>query len=95
MMNSEKIWKYELEITDRQMIPIPNGRAKPLAVAEQNGKLVMWVKVDEEYVDDKEYAFCVDIVGTGNTLDTIGNYIGTVVMSYGLVWHIFVDYTLR
>lgn len=87
-----RIWKYELKITDQQLIQVGSQKVKPLAVAEQNGKLMMWVQVDEDCTaNNSAYAVCVDIAGTGNSYNATGDYLGSVIMSNGLVWHVFVD----
>ena len=89
-----RILKYELEITDIQRIPLGTSDIRPLSVAEQNGKLMMWAEVEESYFPEGFKAdMFVQIIGTGNPYDrgvaARENFIGTVVMSYGLVWHVF------
>ena len=84
-----KIWKWELEIKDDQVITAPLGGLEYLDVQEQDGKLCLWgVVTDWETMG----AYTIYIFGTGhpipNYLDT-NTYIGTVVMSNGLVWHVF------
>ena len=89
-----KIYKYTLEITDRQVIPTGYLTAIPLSVAEQNGQLMLWALVDSTTIPkqkDKIYEMVVDVVGTGNPYDGTKPFIGTVVMSYGLVWHVFAE----
>lgn len=87
------IWKYELKIKDCQSIPIGDRYAKPLAVAEQNGKLVMWVEHDSGCAVTGDVAICVDIFGTGHPMRETGEYVGTVCMSCGLVWHVYATIT--
>lgn len=94
-----KIWKYELRIEDHQQISCGSHDVRPLSVGEQGGKLVMWARVFEnsDLLDlitglPANYENCieVDIVGTGRPYDgDMRDFIGTVVMSYGLVWHVF------
>jgi len=85
-----KIYKYELAITDSQVIPIGDSFAKPLCVAEQDGKLCMWVQLDENR--QSNFAFGVKIFGTGNPIDDLSGheYVGSVIMSNSLVWHVYV-----
>ena len=82
-----RIWKFPLQITDRQVVEMP-VLARPLSVAEQDGQLMMWAHVNEKSNEKRNYE--IRIIGTGNGMpDSVGNFIGTVVMSYGLVWHVF------
>ena len=83
------IWKYELKITDSQKIPIGDRRAKPISVAVQNGKLMLWVQIDEDAPDGNQRVINIDIVGTGNNFETAKNFVGTAIMPSGFVWHIF------
>ena len=90
-----RILKYELEIKDRQTIPIGNGQARPLSAAEQNGKLMLWCMVKEDFFPaDYKCSVVVDIVGTGHFHDDKcqiykSDFVGTVVMRNGFVWHVF------
>lgn len=82
------IWKFNLEITDKQTIHMPNG-AHILSVQEQSGELCMWAMVDpeEEYMPRKFRIF-----GTGHPIDLDGDnsgFVGTVQCKNGLVWHVF------
>ena len=85
------IYKYELELEDSQEIPVA-GFLKALKVDEQNGKLFLWCLVDTDY--NRGRGLNVAIVGTGNKMESYINndaYFDTVIMSNGLVWHIFID----
>ena len=90
-----KIYKYPLEIIDRQIIPTGSVVATPLSVAEQGGVLTMWVELDADTIPlhlvHESYEIDVDIVGTGSPYnnDEDKRFVGTVVMSSGLVWHVF------
>ena len=80
------IWKYELEITDRQTILMPGG-AKILAVGDQDGTLCLWAECDPGNLGlDRVIA----IVGTGHPMPGMGRpvHIGTVLMP-PFVWHVF------
>lgn len=79
------IWKYELEITDRQTIQMPEG-SQILSVANQNGKLCLWAIVSPANSDRDRV---IEIIGTGNPM-RISNrkFIGTVVID-PFVRHVF------
>ena len=87
------IYKYELKITDTQLVEI-EGFKDFLKVAEQKGNLYLWCLVNKE---DKSIYFAeINIVGTGNPIEQSfkihrGSYLDSVLMSNGLVWHIFTD----
>ena len=87
-----RILKYELEITDRQTISFGDSEGSPLSVAEQDGKLMMWCMVKEDkLLDGFSHILKVEIVGTGHLSRKLykGNFVGTVVMRNGFVWHVF------
>lgn len=89
---SKKIYKYELEITDHQFVEMP-VMSRVLSAKEQNGKLCIWALVDPNMPMRKKN---VQVIGTGNPIETNVSYhdwdfIDTVIMSYGLVWHVFAD----
>jgi hypothetical protein len=87
-----KIFKYELiTFIDKQTIKMP-WQAKILSAKEQDGNLCLWALVDPDIGFEMDYTF--HVIGTGNPIDpliSINNlhFIDTVVMSYGLVWHVF------
>jgi len=84
------IYKYVLEIADRQIIQLGiKNPVKVLSVAEQKGNLVMWVQLDDENYNSFASDIEVNVIGTGNKFRPDGDFIGTVIMSYGLVWHVF------
>ena len=86
------IYKYELSITDGPQTIHLSGHSEPLKVAEQNGKLLMWVQT---CTDCELEPWVFRVSGTGheidNELDLV--HIDTVLMSNGLVWHVFEDIT--
>ena len=87
-----RILKYELEILDNQTIPIGSMSAKPLSVAEQSGRLMLWVETDIEHDPSGGGAINVEIIGTGNYAAAPSMpFIGTVVMSNGFVWHVYAE----
>ena len=83
-----RIWKWTLEIADRQQLPMPKG-AKLLTVQIQHGLAQLWALVDEKApIIDRTIA----TYGTGNPLPDgyLGEYIGTYQISGGaLVFHVF------
>ena len=84
------IWKYEIPLTDKPVIQMPKD-ARMLSVGEQRGKLFVWAAVDPE-ADSVPHQF--RIAGTGHPvsmpLASMHVFcIGTVIMSNGLVWHVF------
>lgn len=82
------IWKYNLLRLGDQQIEMPKG-AKPLSVAMQDGRLVLWSEVDtEQYTTE---LVTVYIIGTGNPMpERPLRFIGTAQDGL-LVWHIFVE----
>lgn len=81
------IYKYPIEITATQTV-VMSMNHKLLHVGEQSGELVLWALVDK---DDVKTAITISIYGTGNPASTADyeEYIGTVQMSNGLVWHVY------
>lgn len=89
----QTIYKYPLEITDKQEITILKG-AKPLCVNfDGNNQLCLWVQVND-LAGKEEKTFYV--VGTGNPIpEDEMEYIGSVkdnVTNKNTVfmWHIFI-----
>lgn len=81
------IWKYTLEITDRQSISMPI-RADILSVAVQNDQICLWASVE---TTEEELRREIVIVGTGNQMpEDRMRFIGTVLTHQdALVWHIY------
>ena len=89
-MNIEySIWKYPLDITNKQKIIMPKG-AKILSVQNQNHSPTIWALINTEAVPEEREIYCF---GTGEPLNTKVNeliFIGTVQNNNGsLVFHIF------
>lgn len=83
-----KIHKYNLEITDHQRLVLKDN-TRILSVGQQDGRLVVWAEVD---TNSPDWPYHFDIVGTGNPVHPAvfdSNYIGTVKMPDGLVWHVY------
>lgn len=91
------IYKYNLEVTDEQIISAPYFVAV-LSVGVQNDKPVIWVIVDTE---NEQANYTVKIVTTGSDISDIkgrmtgvGNfddwyYLGTFELNNGFVGHVF------
>lgn len=82
------IYKYPLEVTDRQDVEMPQG-AKILSVQTQGEVVCLWALVDKqrEIVRRK-----IRILGTGHEHEEsyTSGYIGTTQQANGaLVWHVF------
>lgn len=83
----KRIFKYPLEITDRQVIVLPIG-VKPLSVQMQNGQMCLWAEVDTAADSTVRTIF---VFGTGNPMpEEPGEYISTVQDYMGLVWHVYI-----
>lgn len=87
----KRIYKYPVDITDRQVISLPKG-AKILSVQDQFGKPQLWALVDPE-AELEERIF--EVFGTGNPVKDLRTiheriHITTFLTSGGsLVWHMF------
>lgn len=84
----DTIWKYELDITDRQILLIPKN-AEILNVGIQGKTLCLWALVNP---DRKKQSRTIEIIGTGNPISNEGlptrDYIGSAVID-PFVWHVF------
>jgi len=83
------IWKYPLEITDHQVLALPQP-AQVLSVQFQGGQLCLWALVSPDHEITPENGTVVHIVGTGHPVEDEARltFIDTVQMG-PLVWHIF------
>lgn len=80
------IWKYDLEIDDRQIVEMPEG-AELLSVQMQRDRLRLWALVDPIA---HKVAHNIIVHGTGHPVGDVGLFIGTVQTHGGqLVWHVF------
>jgi len=78
------IWKFPLNLSDKQIISIPRD-AKMLHAGAQGTQLCIWAIVNP---DNELEGRIIHVVGTGYPCDAEWLYIGTSFVSY-LVWHIF------
>lgn len=84
------IWKFELEVADKQFIRMPK-EAELLSVQTQNETPCLWALVNPNNATEER---CFEVFGTGHTMHCdIGidrKYIGTFQMQNGgLVFHLF------
>lgn len=82
-----RIWKWQIEVTDRQTVMMPAG-SKLLDVQMQGGECCMWALCDPNAVTEPRH---LAIYGTGNPIpDEAGEYVATFQMRGGaLVFHAF------
>lgn len=83
----KRIYKYELKLTDIQVIAMPEG-AEILSVQQQGENLQLWALVDVSMPDVQRK---IRIIGTGNPVaNEILVHISTFQMHGGaLVFHAF------
>lgn len=84
------IWKFELEVKDKQFITLPQG-AELLSVQVQNETPCLWALVNPNNEIEER---CLEVFGTGHRIyydmGVARNYIGTFQMIKGdLVCHLF------
>lgn len=81
------IWKFPLDITERQYIEIPSGW-HALSVQIQSGRANLWALVN---VEADKRSVLVRCYGTGHSCpEDRGDYVGTVQQESGFVWHFFI-----
>jgi len=89
MTKNRAIYKFMLKIQDEQQVELP-AYSEVLKVNEQNGNMCLWAIVD---VNEKTIVpLKINIYGTGSTIGEQmfkHNYLDSVLMNDGLVWHIF------
>lgn len=81
------IYKYTLELNDRQEIVMP-ALAEILCVQMQDGKAHLWAEVESNAT---KYTRIIGIFGTGNPIPSNPKaYIGTIqIPLHGLVFHVY------
>lgn len=87
------IWKFPLEVTDSQVIKIPEIN-RPLTVQSQDGTPCLWAVVDP---DSPRTKIRVLTFGTGHPGVTAEmNYVATYQLrNGGLVFHVFVEWETK
>ena len=88
------IYKYQLDITDKQIIELPYG-AIPLSVVNQRETICLYARVNPEPIYKEKIKFEIYIHGTGHLIEEqemfTSDFLGTVVLMAGsLVFHIFI-----
>jgi hypothetical protein len=85
------IWKYHIEITDRQIISVQAG-AEIVHVGPDNDRVPsVWCLVDPEKPKEELTVF---IVGTGMPIPNMTKYRGSFTDD-PFVWHVFTPTDLR
>lgn len=88
-----RILKQILDIADEAIYNLPGRNVKPLSVQEWRGTLVLYFMTDAELMSEEATTpVRILIAGIGYERSDIADaqFIGTVMMSYGMVWHCFV-----
>ena len=81
------IWKFPLEITDRQAIEIPAGGHILSAGLDPSHVPSVWALVDPKRSNVKH---TIVICGTGRPVPKdVGRFIGSFVHLNAFVWHVF------
>lgn len=85
---SKTIWKYPLQMADKQQVSMPFG-AKIRSVAAQGDTVCIWAEVDPSAPKKRERT--IYIYGTGHVMpDDPGTYIGSFMLHAGaLVFHVY------
>jgi hypothetical protein len=89
MVDSMRVWKYELAAQPRQTVEIPLP-AEILHVGFMGRGLFLWAMVDPEAPTD---SVLIEVVGTGEELEDLDEQearypVGTAIQ-HGLVLHVF------
>lgn len=90
-MADNRIFKYELSISDTQVVTVPVGY-KVLSVQTQNGVPCMWCLVDKE--EPTTEGLLIRMHGTGHPVEDAEHleFIATFQIGGGsLVYHVFKD----
>ena len=87
---NKQIWKYQLTLSAADNVHIMPKNRRILKIAKQDNGIFMWVLVDPK---NEHYEYRFSIFGTGwqlpDTIESEYEYLDTIVMDSGLVWHIF------
>ena len=86
-MISMIVKQFELETAVTQNIILGGEMPLGFSVAELDGKLMLWVQLEENYPG--EFNLDVDVVATDIPCETQGTFVGTAIMSSGDIWHVF------
>lgn len=82
------IWKFDVPVNDTTMVDMPDGAVILTHVtALSHAMLQVWAIVNP---DAEKVTRVLKVVGTGNPMPAVGEYIGTVETGM-FVWHLFDD----
>lgn len=85
---SRTIWKFPIELTDRQRVMMPDGAVILSAAIQSHSGLCVWAEVDPSAVKQPRTVY---VVGTGHPLAVDGaRFVGTV-LDPPFVWHVYVE----
>lgn len=84
----QQIWKFVLNDIGINIIEMPALEVEVLSAQLQDGKICLWAKV---YPESSRGRFKFEVVGTGWMMDSEKKreYIDTVQLPNGLVFHVF------
>jgi hypothetical protein len=90
-MKQPRIWKYTLEMLDRQALRLPKNSRILTAQMQEDfyGRIQLWALVDASELEGE--LVDIYIIGTGNPFEPDPEelkYINTVQVG-SLVWHVF------
>ena len=90
------VYKFGLRAIDEVQLLDLGDTAQVVHVGEQVGEICLWVEKELDPLNDPFEPWRFLVVGTGQQLDNGGKayheYVGTVQMSNGLVWHVYQEY---
>lgn len=83
-----KIYKYELEVTDKQTLQLPQ-LSKILSIQVQDDNIMLWALVNDKCILRQDNRF-IECYGTGHEIDDVSEltFLATIQYSFG-VWHFF------
>lgn len=79
------IYKYPIDITDRQNVSMPHGAILRHVGLDPTGALCLWAEVDTE---NARQTMTIRVYGTGHTLTEAGRHLGSVTQDE-FVWHVY------
>lgn len=90
----KRIFKYKIDNTSEQDLELP-PYCRILKCAMQGADLMVWVLLEDNYIDTTETWKCKFFVyGTGHTIrDDAIQYLDTIFDSDGFTWHVFYDFS--
>lgn len=80
-----QVWKYPLNLAARPQTVLLPAAAKAVLVAEQAGRLLLWVEVDPETPSSPR---TYTVVGTNETLPVGSEYVGSAFFG-GQDFHVY------